>query len=263
MLFSRVLDSVVVRNGVATPVVPDEWMQGRSVFGGLQAALAVRALRAVVPRDVPLRVMQTTFVAPIGAGEVPIEVRVLRTGKSVTHAEARCVVAGETAMITVGVFGRGRPSRISVIPRQPEPAVTSSDPVEIRYVEGFTNKFIRHFAIRWLRGGLPFTGTQSTEAVMEVGIEDSEPTSEEHVIAIADVPPPISFSMLRERATGSSVTWTIEFLRDTFADLPHGRWRLDAQVAAARDGYTSQSVMIWGPAGEPVALSHQSMVVFG
>jgi acyl-CoA thioesterase len=263
MLFSRVLDSVVVRNGVANPVVSDDWMQGRSVFGGLQAALAIRALRALVPRDVPLRVMQTTFVAPIGAGAFPIEVRALRTGKSVTHAEARCVVGGETAMITVGVFGRGRPSRVSVLPRQPEPPGASADPITIRHVEGLTAEFTQNFAIRWLRGGLPFSGTESTEAVIEVGIEDSEPTSEEHVIAIADVPPPVALSMLRERARGSSVTWTIDFLRDTFADLPHGGWRLDAQVTAGRDGYTSQSVMIWGPGGEPVAISHQSMVVFG
>jgi acyl-CoA thioesterase len=261
MLFSRVLESVVVRNGVCSPVVSDEWMQGRSVFGGLQAALAVRAMRAIVPHEVPLRVMQTTFVAPIGAGAVPMEVRALRTGKSVTHAEARCVANGETAMITVGIFGRGRPSGIRVVPRQPP--VTSPDPVDIRYAKGFTSEFTRHFAIRWLRGGLPFSGTESTEAVIEVGIEDSETTSEEHVIAIADVIPPVALSMLRERARGSSVTWTVEFLRETFGDLPHGGWRLDAEVTAGRDGYTSQSVMIWGPGGEPVALSRQHMVIFG
>jgi hypothetical protein len=53
---------------------------------------------------------------------------------------------------------------------------------------------------------------------------------------------------------------------ELFADsrgLPLNGWRIDAQLQAAEDGYTSQQVMLWGPGGEPVALSRQSMVVFG
>jgi hypothetical protein len=40
-------------------------------------------------------------------------------------------------------------------------------------------------------------------------------------------------------------------------------WRLDVDLLAADGGYTSQSVMVWGPGGEPVAVSRQCMVVFG
>jgi acyl-CoA thioesterase len=261
MLFSTVLESLVVRDRVATAVVPEDWLQGRSVFGGLQAALAVRALRSLVARDLPLRIMQTTFVAPIGAGPVAIEVRVLRAGKNVVHTEARCVVGGDTAMITIGVFGAGRASQVKVVPEQPR--VTSSDPIDVRYIEGLAPAFAQHFTMRWLRGNLPFTGTDRTNAVIQVGIEDPGPTSEEHVIAIADAIPPVALSMLRERAPGSSVTWTMEFFRETFGDLPGTGWRLDAEVTVGGAGYTSQSVMIWGPGGEAVALSRQSMVIFG
>jgi hypothetical protein len=38
---------------------------------------------------------------------------------------------------------------------------------------------------------------------------------------------------------------------------------VDAELVAARDGYTSQSVMLWAPDGTPVAISRQSMLVFG
>jgi hypothetical protein len=55
----------------------------------------------------------------------------------------------------------------------------------------------------------------------------------------------------------------LEFLRDRFDDLPLSHWRVDAEMPAARDGYISQSVMIWAPNGVPAALSRQSMVVFG
>ena len=85
MLFSQVLDSLAIQNGVGSATVPADWMQGRSVFGGLQSALALRAMRAFVAAEVPLRALQTTFIAPV-SGAVTLEARVLRTGKSVVQA---------------------------------------------------------------------------------------------------------------------------------------------------------------------------------
>src|SRR5580704_11541008 len=92
MLFSQVLESLVVRNGVGSVAVPEDWMQGRSVFGGLQSALALHAMRARMhgtAADLPLRVLQTTFVAPMTGASTRIDARVLRVGKSTAHVEAR------------------------------------------------------------------------------------------------------------------------------------------------------------------------------
>ena len=40
----------------------------------------------------------------------------------------------------------------------------------------------------------------------------------------------------------------IELLRDRYDDLGMDDWRVDAQLIAARDGYTNQNVMLWGAA---------------
>jgi hypothetical protein len=40
-------------------------------------------------------------------------------------------------------------------------------------------------------------------------------------------------------------------------------WRVDAEMVAADSGYTHQTVMLWGPQGQPVAIGRQTMVVFG
>ena len=48
--------------------IPDDWLQGRSAFGGLQAAFALKAMRELTGVAAPLRVMQTTFIAPVGGG---------------------------------------------------------------------------------------------------------------------------------------------------------------------------------------------------
>jgi hypothetical protein len=87
--------------------------------------------------------------------------------------------------------------------------------------------------------------------------------SEYHVLAIADFLPPIAFSLLPRPVTGGSMTWMLELITDQLGGLSLEGWRLDAELVAGRDGYTSQSVMVWGPEGRPIALSHQSMFVFG
>jgi acyl-CoA thioesterase len=261
MTFSEILASLAQANGAWTATVPDSWKQGRSIFGGLQSALALRAMRALVPPDVPLRVLQTTFIAPVAAGPVRIEARLLRAGKNAVHVESRIVDGDQAAAIIIGIFGAGRASQVDVQPRQPP--VPPQTPIRFPFIPGVTPAFTRHFAMRWLRGSLPFTGGTLPHAVIEVGIEDAAPAGEEHVVAIADSIPPVTLSLLKSPVPGSSMAWTLEMFRDRFADLPLAGWRLDADLVASREGYTSQSVMVWGPGGEPVALSRQCMVVFG
>jgi acyl-CoA thioesterase len=264
MLLSQVLDSLARREGVCTVAVPDDWMQGRSVFGGLQAALALRAMRGFVSAELPLRVLQTTFVAPV-AGTLDIHAQVLRAGKGTTHAEARLVADGQTTTLVVGVFGRGRPSKAEVIPPPPAaPGPEAQRAIEFPFVEGLSPAFGRHFKMRWLSGPAPFTGsTLAPEALIEVSFADGVATTEAHVVAIADVIPPLALSMLTRPAPGSSVTWTLEMLVDSFDALPLAGWLVEAEVRAGRNGYTSQSSTIFAPDGQPVAMSHQSMVVFG
>jgi hypothetical protein len=110
---------------------------------------------------------------------------------------------------------------------------------------------------------LPFSGNTAREHVIDLGMRDEGRSSESHVLAIADFIPPIGLSHLKVLVPGSTLTWMLEFLVDRLDQFPLSGWRVDAQLMAARDGYTSQSVMLWGPGGIPVATSHQAMLVFG
>jgi hypothetical protein len=68
------------------------------------------------------------------------------------------------------------------------------------------------------------------------------------VLVFADFIPPIALSMFAVPTPGSSLTWMLELLRDRYDDLGLDDWRVDAELIAARDGYTNQSVMLWGTA---------------
>lgn len=258
--YSELLRGIVVDAQGASLAVPEDWMQGRSVFGGLQAAIALRAMRALVPEP-PLRTFQGTFVAPVPGGTVRARAQVLRTGKSATHVEARLVDAGGTLAVFTAVFGTPRASAVGIRPQMP--AVAQGRRLEFRHVPGVTPAFTQHFSPTWLQGLPPFTGDTQTHHVIDVSMKDDGPMSESHVLAIADFIPPLGLSHLRAPAAGSTLTWMLEVLADRLAGLPLDGWRLDAELVAAHDGYTSQSVMVWGPGGMPVALSRQSMVIFG
>jgi len=240
--------------------VPSDWMQGRTVFGGLQVAIALEAMRTCVPGTV-LRTLQTTFVAPVPEGAVRARAEVLRRGKNATHVEARLFGRDETLAVVIGVFGDARSSKAARLPRRP--TLEASEPLEIGFVPGVFPNFAQHFRRRWLKGSRPFTGQPIHEVVVEVGIRDEGPITEGHAVAIADFIAPVALSHLDAPAPGSTLTWMLEWLSDDVRHLPLDGWRLDAELIAARDGYTNQSVMLWGPDGSAVALSRQSMLVFG
>ncbi|HVL00534.1 MAG TPA: thioesterase family protein [Dongiaceae bacterium] len=265
MQFSELLGQVEsLGEGVLALATPEDWRQGRAVFGGLQTALGLLAMRRLVP-SVPVRTLQTTFVGPPTGDRIYVRARILRQGKSATHVEAYLLDGespdADTLAVVLGVFGNARSSVVSLIPQMP--VVTSENPKVFRYREGVTPTFTQHFSATWLHGKLPFRGPGEPKAVLELGMPGEAESNEYHVIALADFIPPVALSYMTTPAPGSSMTWMLEFLTDQVNGLPLEGWRVDAEMVAGADGYTSQSVMLWGPQGQPIALSRQSMVIFG
>ncbi len=262
MRFSEILAGLVPTQDGCTVTVPEDWQQGRTVFGGMQTALAVAALRKLVAVDVPLRVVQTTFIAPVPAGTITLQTRVLRTGKSAIHTECRIVSGEQTQCLVVAIFGSGRSSVLRRMPAQPAEAQPDRAPKELPYFEGIAPPFTQHFQFRWSEGGFPYTGVKEPRAKIQVRFRDESGLDETHLVALADSIPSPGISMLKQPAMSSSLTWTLELLDQDCAFAPDQFWRLDAEVTAAADGYLAQTVEMWNPQGQLAALSRQSVVVF-
>lgn len=264
MALSELIRSAVHDGPRLQLTVGDDWLQGRSLFGGLQAAVAVAAMRSQVPAGLPLRTLQMTFIAPVPAGEVRAVAQLLRSGKSAVHVQARLEDEhGELLALVIGVFGSGRESRVS---REPALAAAAADTAAaatpLPFLPGVTPNFMQHFQVSLRGGALPFTGKPVHANRFEVGLREPAATSEWHLLAIADFVPPVALSWMDTVVPGSSLTWMLEILVDDYQSQPAAGWRVDAELVAARDGYTSQSTWIVAPDGRPVALSRQSMVVF-
>jgi acyl-coenzyme A thioesterase PaaI-like protein len=258
--FSVLLSRIRTGEGESMLDVPDDWVQGRTLFGGLQAVVGLAAMRSLAP-EAPLRSLQVTFLAPVPGGPVRARARILRSGKSATHVEARIVDGDNTLALMVGVFGLPRASAVTLRPRRPE--VTPESPVDVPWIPGVSPNFTQHFKARWIVGGLPWSGIERPDVVIELAMRDRGHATESHVLAMADFIPPIALSYLRTPVAAASLTWMLELLTEDVGSLPLDGWRIDAQMTAAHSGYVNQSLMLWGPGGVPVALGRQTMVVFG
>jgi acyl-CoA thioesterase len=267
--FSQVLASIEPTADSSFAVtVPPDWLQGRTVFGGMQMALGGRAMRAVLPLQaaaMPLRSAQMTFVGPLlGGMPIRMNAETLRTGKSTVHA--RCDLMhddGKVACTVVGIFGGPRESRfVKEMPR-PDPGVSAADASVSVIGPPMSPGFLKHFDVRIARGARPYSGYPEPRSLIYARLRDRECGSEDALLALADVIPTPVLSMLTEPAPASSVNWMIEVLRDpAYLDL-HDWVLIDTEVRAGTAGYLSQTSVLYGADGHAYSVSHQTVAVFG
>ena len=263
MQFSEILSSLVADGDSQFRItVSDDWGQGRATYGGLVAAAGNEAMRRVVPRDRPLRSLQTTFVGPAGAGTWTMHTRVLRVGRAVTLAHCDIMDGDQVAAIQVGVYGMARPSLITIKPPVTQAPRKIEEINEMRFQPERSPPFLQHFAHRWARGAKPYSGTRSN-SICFIRHRDPSPLTESHVVALVDCIPTPAISILTAPAPSSSLVWNLEFFEHEFGFGPDEWWRIDTDIDAAMEGYVNQTGLLQDPQGRPVALSRQVFAVFG
>ncbi|NIF26694.1 thioesterase family protein [Pantoea sp. Tr-811] len=264
MNFDQLLDAVRAHPEAVS--IPPDWAQGRAAFGGLMAAMVLEAMRLKLTDDRPVRSLAISFVAP-AAADVPtrFEVEVLREGKAVSTLLGRAVQDGQVVTLVQGNFGAGRPSVVQVpaLPAMEMKALEDAAP-ELPHIPGVTPEFMRHVALRWAVGGLPFSGNASRRMGGWVRLRDvaQVQVNEAHLLALVDAWPPSLMPFLKQPAAGSTLTWTIEFIQPV-APLTTVDWcRYCVETEHARDGYGHAAASLWTAEGELLALSRQTVTVF-
>jgi acyl-CoA thioesterase len=260
MQISEILSSMSVVGDECHVTVTDDWLQGRATFGGLVAAAGNEAMRRLVPRDRPLRSLQTTFVGPATAGTWKIRARVLRVGRAVTLAQCEVIDGDQVAAVQVGVYGIARESAVIV---KPAAGVSPRNVDELHDVRPPPQvPFVQHFSIRWAEGAKPFTGTRSPSKAF-IRHRDARALSESHIVALVDCIPSPALSMFKAPAPASSMIWTLEFFEHDLEFGPDAWWRIDSDIDAGAGGYVNQTGLLHDPNGRPVAITRQLVVAFG
>src|SRR5205814_3317816 len=197
--------------------IPDDWLQGRTSFGGLVSMYAVQAMRDVAaaqwPPEVTLRALQTNFIAPVEAGPLAVAVQVLREGRNVRQVQAQVMQRGELCALMVGVFGSERAGRLApILPTRP-PAAKPVDAIEpAPFLPGRRPNFTAHLDMRWAEGAPPFSHQPATRASIHLRLLDADAKalpSELMTVLMGDAFPTPVLAQLEQPAPASSVSWAL------------------------------------------------------
>lgn len=140
---------------------PSAWTQGRTLYGGLSAALCLEAVARDHPDLPQLRSAQIAFVGLAG-GEVTMSTTLLRRGKSSAFANSDLSVDGAVATRALFCFGGDRPSidhaRLEPAPNLPRPS--ECPPV---FKPDRRPNFAQNFDMRLASGAPPASGASDAE----------------------------------------------------------------------------------------------------
>lgn len=242
--------------------VPESWMQGRTTYGGLTAALSLQAAMGIVD-DIPIRSAQIAFVGPVG-GDIKIKPTLLRRGKNTAYVSVDIIANSEVTAQSIFAFGKAKESSVH-FDDMPMPTVKAPNEIESFFDQrgprpGFTQNFDMLLAL----GGRPISGsTEKSIGLWMRHLDPDTPQDATAVLAIGDAPPPAVLSMFTAPVRISSMTWMAEFMTDTITTDPEGWFFAQHTAQLAKDGYSSQSMRLWNSAGEPILVGRQTIAVFG
>lgn len=245
-----------------TANVSDDWLQGRTVYGGLASALCMQAALNEFGDVPPLRSAQIAFIGP-ASGQLQLKASMLRKGKSTLFANIDLIGEAGLATRAMFCFGAARESAFShVAIGTPELKAPETCPDFFKSAPP-TLRFVQHIEGRYVSGSPPFSGSEDPQ--MTLWLRHREPAIKPSLVALlalADAPPPAASARSKAPSPISTMTWSIDMLTDKIT-TDDGWWLIHNVAEQIADGYSSQAMTLWNRNGQPIMASRQNVAVFG
>lgn len=240
--------------------VPPDWMQGRTLYGGISAALCLAHVRDRNRDLPPLRSAQLAFVGPAG-GDVTVTSRILRQGRSATFVVSDLTSAAGHGTHALFCFGASRPSAYR-LPGTAAPQVPGPDLAPDHFAGGGP-AFKQHFDTRLVGGARPVSGSTRADVILWLRpLDEATQPFEALLLAMADVPPPAAMSLFTAPAPISTMTWMVEVLAPGHRSAD-GWYLLRSTAETTADGYSAQAMALWASDGVQLVAGRQSVALFG
>ena len=258
--FSSMLATLAPQGEHFTISLPEDWLQGRTAYGGLTAALCLQAALLAFPELPPLRSAQVAFIGP-ATGELKISPSMLRQGKSAAFVGVDLVGDVGLAVRATLCFGAGRE-----FPQQhvghPMPETPPRETCPDFFHWSDKPHFMAHFEGRLAGGSLPLSAGPRPEMLVWLRHRDAEVRGDVvSLLALADALPPIAYAVFDAAVPISTMTWAADMLQPEINN-PQGWWLLRGETETLSEGYSAQSAVIWHPDGYPVMAARQQVALF-
>jgi acyl-CoA thioesterase len=260
--FDDIMASLRLANGTHAGHVTPDWMQGRTVYGGMSAAICLQAVRNEHKGLPPLRSAHISFAGPV-AGDVIVKTAMLRQGKSASFVTADLSSEAGFGTHATFCFGADRVSSKRQA-RFPMPTVPTPNDVGSHFREsGGRPHFTHHFDMRLAAGSRPVSGAGEADICLWLKAhEGMNGALDVALLALGDAPPPAALSLFDEFTPLSTMTWAIDMMTTDLVS-PDGWYLSHLKSDSIGDGYSSQSMGMWTSDGRPILASKQTIALFG
>lgn len=263
MDLNQAFESLKTQNRIT---VGADWSQGRSLFGGVTAALMLVKLQHILDKPRRLRSLTVNFVGPVNAAEeLYLDARVLRVGKSVVQGEVYLTQGGDVLAVLLASFGQARPSK--AVQTASIPAPQWQPPQDLptqRDLGGLELAFLHYLDLRWAKGAQAFSGAGRASFGAYTRFQNQAGGfTLAHLIALADGFPPAPSVLLDQIAPMSSLTWTLELLHEPHNITLDDFWQYEVHTDYAAEGYGHTEARMWDKNGVLTLISRQTVTVFG
>ena len=236
-----------------------DWLQGRTLYGGMSAGFCLEATRRLYA-DLPLlRTAHFTFAGP-ASGRLLVTPSLLRQGKSVAVVGVDVVGEAGLAVRAVLTFGTARESALSYL-ALPKPDCAAPADCANLFDGGPRPDFFGNFDVLSAGPNRPLSG--AAEPAFLLWVRHRAPGDVDPfvaLLALADAPPPAAFAMFARRAPISTVAWAVNIV-----GLPGdaSAWHLiSTRADSVLDGYSSQQMVVWDEDGRALVSAQQNVAVF-
>ncbi|MCJ2375507.1 thioesterase family protein [Vibrio sp. ZSDZ34] len=245
-------------------IIPENWGQGRTVFGGVSAALLYAAMQTRVEKGRALRSLTTNFVGPLLVNTpFTFEVEMLREGKSASQITGRIIQNGQVAVIQQGCFGGDRTSNIEVENQERHSMPAPEGLEKLPDIGAGAPHFTQNFDYAIAQGGMPYSGSDDSRCYGWMRFKHApEAITDAHLISLIDCWPPGVLQMMKVPSPASTMMWNLEFIHPHQPVVPDDWFAYQANTRQAAQGYAHAEANIWDATGELVAISRQSIAVF-
>ena len=253
------LNAFAVTSDLIQGEVPVEWSQGRTVYGGMTAALCLFAARQAA-YDRPLRSAFIGFVGP-SSGSLSVAAEQVRVGRNTSSIRARLGSELGPGVESLFTFSANRASDLAHAGIEAPVARPAPDAQALPFREG-APAFTRNLEFIWACDTIPFSG--GSEPLVRAWVRHRDPASRDHpvsLLCLADAQAPAIAASMKTLAPMSSMTWMIDFLEDE-STTEDGWWLLESRTDFARGGHSTQDMTIWNTSGACIAKGRQMITVF-
>ncbi|MBX3272126.1 MAG: thioesterase family protein [Sandaracinaceae bacterium] len=238
----------------------EDWYQGRALYGGLTAAILVRAMEAHADGR-PLRTVHTTFCAPATAGPAEVLTEVVRAGRSAAFVRATMVRDGEALAIATATFARERRSFAERF--EPPPLVLPPlDSVESGPPALYLPSFCRYFEFRQALGYASFSGAPEAHVGGWCRLREG-PVQAEPALAplFLDSWAPAALSRHPRWAPCASIDIFVQLHRVLDGE-PLDWLGYEARSALSDSGYADEHATLYDAEGRTIATARQLIAIF-